>query len=120
MWDVNSSRTFPAHGVAGANETVIPRADVTISQSSSAYYESLVAGVPTILFNELNHVREGIPEEILALDGVLILDGLDDLSPLVAQRHAGVKVEIAELRAAGIIGEPDIVDRVWARVDAVQ
>ena len=108
------------HVVAGSNETVIPRADVTISQSSSAYYESLVAGVPTILFNELNHVREGIPEAIRALDGVLILDGLDDLSPEVARRHAEVEVEIAELRAAGIIGEPDIVDRVWARVDTIR
>jgi hypothetical protein len=107
------------HVVSGSNETVIPQADVTISNHSSAYFESLVAGVPTILIDEADRASDLIPEAIRELEGVRILDGLDHLSPDVARQHADVDVDVAELREAGIVGEADIVDRVWARVDTV-
>jgi len=107
------------HVVSGSNEAVIPKADVTISDHSSASFESLVAGVPTILIDEADRASDLIPEAIRELDGVRILDGLDNLSPDVARQHADVDVDIAELREAGIVGEADIVDQVWARVDAV-
>jgi hypothetical protein len=108
------------HVASGSNQAIIPQADVTISDHSSAHVESLVAGVPTILINETDRVSELTPKSVRELDGVRILDGLDDLSPDVARQHADVGVDVAELREAGIVGEADIVDQVWARVDAVR
>jgi hypothetical protein len=108
------------HAVTGPMDKIIHTADVTISNHSSASFESLLAAVPTILINEEDRASEHIPEAIRELDGVRILDGLDDLSPDVARQHADVDVDITALRETGIIGEPDIVDRVWARVDTVR
>ena len=80
----------------------------------------MVTKVPTTLINKTGRVSEFNSEAIGCLEEVRILDRLDNFSPVVARQHADGIMNVAELWKAEITGEEDIVDHVWAEVDAVR